>query len=253
MKKIFIHAIAGILASTVLSCSNPSNITGLFSSGYSSDPASPMVTDTVKISGIAALSAQHGLKVVYQQSDENIAIIEAPADLLDKIALTDKDKSLTVATSERISSGREKVTVTVKSPSVHEFSSSSGSSLLIPQPYKAPSSGELSLSATSGSCLNATELQAEIVGVDSSSGASIRINATAQSLACEASSGSLIIVEGVASAVAFEASSGASVNADRLKAETGEAQASSGGAITCFVNKMTSSKSSSGGSINNLK
>lgn len=45
-----------------------------------------MVTDTVEISGIAALNAQQGLKVVYQQSDENIAIIEAPADLLDKIA-----------------------------------------------------------------------------------------------------------------------------------------------------------------------
>lgn len=252
MKKSYVFTLAGFILAAASACSNTSSISGLLSSGFSSDPSSPMTADTIKISKVAALRAQRGLKVVYMQSEENIAIIDAPADLIDKINITDKENTLSVTTSEQIRSGIDKITVTVKSPAVHDFSSSSGAMLFIEKPYKSPSD-ELSLKASSGAMLNGISLQAGIIGVESSSGASIRIETSAQTLACDASSGSTITVEGTSDAAAFEVSSGASIIADRLKAETGETHASSGGSITCCVNSMSQTKSSSGGSIHNIK
>lgn len=235
------------------SCGNAtSTIAGIQLGGNSfvSSPDSKTVTRTQAIGNVASLSTSAGLNVTYVVSNENKVIIQAPEDIQDKITISDNGNSLNLGVSRNIRNIYSLAKITVMSPAINSFHASSGSSITLPAAF-SPRGGELELDASSGASIQGQNINASVIGAESSSGASLNISVTAGSIACSSSSGASLTVSGTAKAVSLQASSGASLNARKLKAASGNASASSGASVSCSIAKPTKISKSSGGSVSN--
>ncbi len=235
------------------SCGNSSSSFANISIGNSSfvsSPDSKTVTRTENIGKISELSTSAGLKVIYVVSNENKVLIQAPEDIQDKIKVTSNNGSLKLGVTQNIRNLNSLATITVMSPAIASFNASSGSSLTLPSSF-SPKGGELEIDASSGASVQGQGINAAVVGAESSSGASVKISVNANSIACSSSSGASMLISGTTKSVSLQASSGAGINAGKLKAETGNAKASSGASIKCSIASPTKISKSSGGSVNN--
>lgn len=87
--------------------------------------------------------------------------------------------------------------------------------------------------------------------VESKAGASVSLAIKARDVTIDAGSGATVALSGTASNVSASAGAGASVNADKLVAETVDANASAGASIRINAQKELFGKASTGGSIAN--
>lgn len=244
-KLSFIFAV--VLAMVLGSCSN---VTSMMGSGFESNPRSKITTRVVKVTNISSLQTHTGVKVDYVNGNSNTVTVTAPEDLQDKIAVSVSGSTLDLKYTENVRKGKDRVSITVETPDVSRFSSTSGSVIAICKNYM-PSIGEVSLEVSSGSVINCSGMKAAVIGLAASSGGVLNVNVIAESVACDVSSGGVIDVSGSSDAASLEVSSGAVISASNLKVKTGEVSASSGGTISCNIANITNRKASSGGSISN--
>jgi len=106
------------------------------------------------------------------------------------------------------------------------------------------------ISASAGSRVVAEEIiVANKLEVSCSSGSSLELEVDTKKLRLHASSGGSANVQGTTGTLSIGASSGGSVSAGNLIAEKVEAEASSGGSVSCHATEEITASSSSGGSI----
>ncbi len=257
MKSQLIPSLALLFASAAAlsSCGNAGSVIAnaankMFSKGFVSNPDSKLISKTIALSDIRELSSSAGLKVTYVVGESNEAVITAPADLMEKIKVDQSNGEVSFVYTENISSGNDRVSITVTTPVMTAFDASSASTISLPDGF-TPVGGELSLQASSGASLSGKGINATLIGIESSSGASINVSVNAESVACDSSSGSSISISGKATSVKFSSSSGGSIWGAKLNASTGSAQASSGGSVGCAIQSPTLIKETSGGSVHN--
>lgn len=107
-----------------------------------------------------------------------------------------------------------------------------------------------SIDCAAGSSIKSeSEIVAENMDIESSSGASCSVALKCTDLNVDSSSGSRVTVNGIASSVNYDASSGASINAASLLASEAIADVSSGASISLYASKKLNADASSGGSI----
>lgn len=237
----------GVVLMLLSSCSGVGLI---FGSGFSSDPNSPLTKQVIKVNDVNSLVTMSGLHVDYLSGNANNVTVEAPADLTDKIEVTVKDGRLSIGLKESVKSGLDRVKIVVVTPEIVTFLASSGSNLKIADGY-APKGGEISLSSSSGAYIDGKNIKASAMGMSVSSGADIEVSVIADAVVGNASSGAFLEVSGTARTVDLSASSGGTVRAISLKAETGSANASSGGSVNCNIANASQIKESSGGGVRN--
>ncbi len=107
------------------------------------------------------------------------------------------------------------------------------------------------IEATSGSDIyGETIIKADILELDASSGADIKVEVETISLNCDVSSGAEITVLGTSDSFEGDASSGADIKARELTTKKAKASSSSAGDISITVLEEINADASSGGDVN---
>jgi hypothetical protein len=107
-----------------------------------------------------------------------------------------------------------------------------------------------SIDASAGASVSAeSQLKVANLKLEASSGASIALKTTTETVECQASSGARITLEGNAKSAKVGVSSGANINASLLQTGSVVAESSSGGSATVYPTVSLTAESSSGGSI----
>lgn len=96
-----------------------------------------------------------------------------------------------------------------------------------------------------------SSFEAPAFTVESKAGASVSLDVKARDVTIDAGSGATATLSGTASSVSASAGAGASVNADKLIAETVDANASAGASVRINAQKELFGKASTGGSVSN--
>jgi len=170
-----------------------------------------------------------GLDVYITQTDNSSISVEADENLQELITTNISNGMLTISATENIGASKsKKVHVTLNK--IELISASSGSDVYCSNIIKSPN-----------------------LILETSSGSDLEVNVETENLECNSSSGSDLKVSGITTNINAKASSGSDIKANNLTAENGNAKASSGSDIRLNVSNKLSSKSSSGGSIRNVR
>ncbi len=231
-----------------------------------------MVTKNISVSDFQEISVGQAIRLVFvQQSGQPKVEVRTDENILPLLDIAVKDGELNVRYKQNAQVRNAKTVVTVHAADLSGIKASSASSvellnglnrygkLEIETSSAASLSGkgtiqckELSLEASSASSLKLSGVKTDILDCEASSGANVKVEAVkADRVDCEVSSGSGVDLSGSAREVDLDASSGAGIDAGDLKAETGQANASSGARVKCNVTGGLSRKTSSGGSVVN--
>jgi len=184
-----------------------------------------VTTETRDITDFNQIKVSTGLPVVLVQSDHEQVTIEADENLHDVIRTELKRKELNIFTDERIRKYR-RLKITIQFTDLNELHSSAGAKI------------------TSDGILHVRELS-----TSASSGSNQILTINTRDFEGRTSSGANIIVDGKSQRVKLRASSGSNLKAGALKAESCEADASSGANIQLEVNRKFDGEASSGGNI----
>lgn len=191
----------------------------------------------IRVNGnLSDLETSAGVAVVYTPSSDRTVTITGPADLVNKVSVRQQKGTISFGCTDRITPQNfNKVKVYVNWPGITDFEASSGGSIQINGTIGA-SNKKMEFEASSGAYISASGVTASKLDVGASSGALITIFAiNAKSVEAEVSSGASASLAGTATTVEFEASSGGSLNASKLAARDGSAEANSGGSVKCHV------------------
>lgn len=190
-----------------------------------------------------AITVSEGLDVYVTQGGEFKILVEADGNVIDLIATDYKNGTLRIHTIENIGRATKNIYVTL--PRITVLEASSGADLITESTI---STETIDLNASSGAELEITDLRAEKVNADSSSGADIKIKGQAKTLYSNASSGSEIKADHlIVGECRANASSGARIIVNAT--ESLIAEASSGGDIQYTGTAKVENKKSSSGSV----
>lgn len=106
------------------------------------------------------------------------------------------------------------------------------------------------IKASSAASINSEDvIEGEHIDLDVSSAGSISVELAVREVTADASSAGDLQIKGIAESFTGEASSAASIEAQNLKTEHSELDASSAGSIEIFASKSINAEASSGGSV----
>ena len=208
----------------------------------------PVVTQQRPASAITNIIAANGFNISYSQSPKPRISVSAPSDLMDMVHTDIKGETLSIYSTKSL--GACDINIVVESPSVSDFTISSGTQFTIQGAYSSTS--DVTVNISSGAMFIApSSFSATKIALGSSSGSQIKLDAISSSaISAEASSGSSVYLAGTSREAHLSVSSGAGISAGKLDATSGSASASSGGSITSNITDCSVS-TSSGGSVNN--
>jgi hypothetical protein len=181
--------------------------------------------ETRKVESFDGIKASAGINVFLFQGDEEKVVVEADENLHDCIKTEVKGSTLHCYIDCNIHFSK-KMNVYVNYKMLNKINASSGSDV----------SGE-------------TLLKTELLNIDVSSGADVKIEVDARTLYCDVSSGSDALIKGKAEHFQGSASSGADIKANELTVKTCDVSASSAGDIRITVTDRINANASSGGNI----
>ncbi len=170
------------------------------------------------------ISASEGLEVYVTQSNEFGISVEGDENIIDLIGTDIKNGRLRIHAIENIGRATKKVRVSL--PEITALNSSSGANLR-----------------------TESNIKANEIEIDASSGAFIELDLLAQEINVEASSGANLHLSGSVQKAFISGSSGANINAKDLVAEECNAGASSGANIGINVSRSLTADAGSGGNI----
>jgi len=181
--------------------------------------------ETRKVESFDGIKASAGINVFLFQGNEEKVVVEADENLHECIVTEVKGSTLHCYIDGNIRFSKE-MNVYVNYKMLNKINASSGSDV----------SGE-------------TLLKTEILNVDVSSGADVKVEVESNSVFCDVSSGSDATIKGKAENFKGSASSGADLKASELTVSSCEASASSAGNIRITVIDRINAHASSGGDI----
>jgi hypothetical protein len=181
--------------------------------------------ETRHVESFDGIKASAGINVFLFQGDEEKVVVEADENLHVCIITEVKGSTLHCYIDCRVHFSKE-MNVYVNYKMLNNISASSGSDV----------SGE-------------TLLKTDLLNIEVSSGADVKIEVDAQTLYCEVSSGSDALIKGKANHFQGRASSGADIKANELTVSSCDVRASSAGDIRISVTNKIEADASSGGDI----
>jgi len=186
-----------------------------------------------------------GIDLIIEQAEITEIIVEADDNIQEHITTTIENGTLIISCDKNLHTDLTAKKVTVRMPIIEALEATSSSTLTTANTL----TGENIRIHSSSAATVKVNLEADTIICDSSSGSDIIINGKALELKTTASSGSNIkATDLLANNVTAEVSSGASISVHAIV--NLNAQASSGGGITYAVEPKTiEKKTSSGGSI----
>lgn len=171
------------------------------------------------------ISGAAGLDVYIEQGNENKITVEADENLHQYILTDIKNGKLTIRTSENIGRATAKK-IHVTFIEVNKIGASSGAELV-------------------GNSL----IKSEVLFLDCSSGAEMKIEVLSKEITAQASSGADMQLAGKATSLNGNASSGSKIDAKDLATLNCQAETSSGAKIIVNVKEKLDARASSGGEI----
>lgn len=181
--------------------------------------------ETRKVETFDGIKASAGINVFLFQGNEEKVVVEADENLHDCIITEVKGSTLHCYIDCNVHFSRE-MNVYVNYKMLNKINASSGSDV----------SGE-------------TVLKTDLLNIDVSSGADVKIEVDAQTVYCDVSSGSDATIKGKAEHFQGSASSGADIKANELTVKTCDVNASSAGDIRITTTQRIKASASSGGDI----
>lgn len=171
------------------------------------------------------IEASNGLDVYITQDPQISVVVKADENLQEIIITEVEDGVLKVYSEKNIWSAKsKKVYVNIQNLS--------------------------SIKASSGSDLRSENtIQADMISVNASSGASVRVSVSAKNVTTNSSSGSDIRIAGITDSHTAKASSGSAIRAYELINKNAIAKVSSGAGIDIYASEKIEARASSGGSI----
>jgi hypothetical protein len=181
--------------------------------------------ETRKVETFDGIKASAGINVFLFQGNEEKVVVEADENLHDCIKTEVKGSTLHCYIDCNVHFSKE-MKVYVNYKMLNKINASSGSDV----------SGE-------------TLLKTELLDINVSSAADVKIEVDAQKVYCDVSSGADALIKGKAQYFQGEASSGADIKASDLVVEECDVKTSSGADIHITVTKKIDASASSGGDI----
>ncbi len=245
----------GIIAASIVSCSN--NAINSFSNGRTiqSSPDSPVISKSIKIRSLDEIETSNSLAVEYRQSPTTSVTLHAPEDVAGHITISEDDGTLEckVANNRTLSkNAASRVKIVVTSPYVKSFEATTASTISVDGTLVLKNK-ELEVECSTAATILIKELVCEKLSLEASTASTITVNnvSASEKVSADASTGASITIKGNAHKFSAEASTGASIKASQLEAIRGKADASTGGDITCNVKDLVIAKSTTGGSVKN--
>jgi hypothetical protein len=191
------------------------------------------------------VEVNNGIDLIIEQSEITEIIVEADDNLQEHITTTIENGTLIISCDKNLLLDLTAKKVTVKMPVIEALEATSSSTITTTNTITGEN---IRIHSSSGATVE-VNIEAEIIICDSSSGSDITINGKALQLKTTASSGSDIKATNLlANDVTAQVSSGASISVHAIV--NLDAKASSGGDITYAIEPKTIEKNtSSGGSI----
>ncbi|OGS70480.1 MAG: hypothetical protein A3F91_10405 [Flavobacteria bacterium RIFCSPLOWO2_12_FULL_35_11] len=171
------------------------------------------------------INVQQGINLTITQGKPTDIRVEADENILDLLITEVKNNELNIYFEKNVNQAKAR-NVYLTTENISKIKASSGASV----------KSENTIQATS-------------LDLDSSSGSTMKIHASANYIKSESSSGSSIKLYGKCNTFSAEASSGSNINAQELKTANAKTATSSGASIDVFVTGKLTAKASSGGDI----
>lgn len=239
------------------------------SSGYLS--AQPMMTRQTRFEGqnITGVAAGTAFQVEVYQSDETYAIVELPAEWMEKLNFTIDNNGIVTIKLDGLNLSTKKANflkAVVYLKNLYSLKASSSASITAKTPIKtatlnidASSSGKVTipdLTTTNRVVINGASsgdieatINTPLLRCDATSSAHAALTHTGTEAALNASSAGKIDISGTVDKVTATASSAGKVNGAEYTVRNASVRTSSAGKIAMHVTNFLSAKASSGGSV----
>lgn len=203
------------------------------------------VRNVGKFDGIEVSS---GIKVTFTQGDNQYVIVETDSDKQKYIKTEVEGEILKIGikNNDRKTLNFKKILVKVQAPELNSVNTSTGSTFMTINEIKG---NNFTINSSSGSNISGEFNAKDKIIVGNSSGASLKLNLTADKISCETTSGSTTNISGNSNSASFSSSSAANCNAQNLIVKCVTAKASSASTLKVNATESLNALSSSGASI----
>jgi len=219
------------------------------SSSFASESKSSYLNgENRNVGNFSAIQVSTGIILNFKQESPSSVKVIAEADKLQYIVTKVENGTLKVFVDNKGQKNLKfrNVTVNVSAPAMNDIKASSGA---IFNAINEISEKNLRIDVSSGSVVNGDFTVADRAEVELSSGAVVNSAIDTKNLLVKASSGAAANLSGSAGAGMIDGSSGAVCNAERLKFDTLETEATSGAIVSGYAIEQLKAKASSGGII----
>lgn len=219
------------------------------SSSFTSESKSSYLNgENRNVGNFSAIQVSTGIILNFKQESPSSVKVIADADKLQYIVTKVENGTLKVFVDNKGQKNLKfrNVTVNVSAPALNDIKASSGA---IFNAVNEVSEKNLRIDVSSGSVVNGDFTVTERTEVELSSGAVVNSAIDTKNLLVKASSGAAANLSGSADAGMIDGSSGAVCNAERLKFDTLETEATSGAIVSGHAIEQLKAKASSGGTI----
>lgn len=211
------------------------------------------VSENRTVADFMEIHTSTGVNVYYTQSSEKSVKVETDSkEKLDRIATEVKGGTLKIyVKSSKDKWGKDNtfkvLKVYVSAPNVTEFKSTSGSSIILEN--EVTSNSKIGVDISSGSSIKG-DISAKTIDIEADSGSSFKGKITATSVNVELDSGSSVSVSGKADSITIEADSGANFSGKDFTVKSAVIGADSASSVTLTVTESIKASADSLAKIN---
>lgn len=198
------------------------------------------------VGDFSGIHVSTGVNVVFKQENPTNVKVIADADKLQYIITKVENGTLKVYVDNKGTKNLKfkNISVNVSSPKMDNIKTSSGANFTVVNTIQE---NNMTIDASSGSNIHGDFKISNTTDINASSGSNLRIGVNTRDITVKSSSGSSMTLGGKAVSGTIDISSGAVCNAEDLKLNSLETEATSGGNLSVSVSDRLKVRASSGG------
>ncbi|CAM3042358.1 DUF4252 domain-containing protein [Chryseobacterium flavum] len=198
------------------------------------------------VGDFSGIHVSTGVNVVFKQENPTNVKVIADADKLQYIITKVENGTLKVYVDNKGTKNLKfkNISVNVSSPKMDNIKTSSGANFTVVNTIQE---NNMTIDASSGSNIHGDFKISNTADINASSGSNLRIGVNTRDITVKSSSGSSMTLGGKAVSGTIDISSGAVCNAEDLKLNSLETEATSGGNLSVSVSDRLKVRASSGG------
>ena len=208
------------------------------------------LTDKVYSYTFSGIKQATGLESKVFKSNESKVVVNAPADIMDKILVEMiEDNTIFIHVKKNSNISTNKVSISIYTPQLSKIDASSASEVLVKDTFTTE---KLSLESSSGARIDGffKSLSSQL---KSSSGSEMNLQIFNETADVQSSSGASIVLKGLGKTSHLKSSSGAKIDAENYTSQESIAESSSGADISIGTTNIAKAKASSGSRVDIYK